>query len=228
MKLLKEFTKGDGSHWGLSDWYKEAEKELVETISAQEPFDTDWYSSKKEIASARIWSTDGKTINVAVSVTDDFDTIGKAERVTDWSIEKIRWALEDAWQEAERDREANEEYVGFKLVKHSNESSSWIETYLVNIGWGESLSPSGDYYHWWGWQHDENEKGEGIPYPKIPIDAVPLFEKWALAWTWGQAKEKSLRIGDWEMIPFRDKQPDKPEDPSDYVGMGWIGADGRP
>ena len=228
MKLLKAFSQGDGAHCGLSDWYADGEAELMAALSAHEPFDTDWYSSKKEIASARIWSMDGKTIRVAVSVSDDFDTIGKGERVADWSIEKIQWAIEDAWAEAQEDQEANAEYVGFSINKHSDEHSSWVETYLVNIGCGESTSPTGDYYHWWGWQHDQNEDGQDIPNPRIPKDAVPLFEKWATAWTWGQVKEKSLRIGDWEMIPFRDEPPGEYEDPSDYMGMGWIGRDGQP
>lgn len=227
MKVLKAFSQGDGAHCGLSDWYADGEAELIAALAAHEPFDTDWYSSKKEIASARIWSMDGKTIRVAVSVSDDFDTIGEGESYASWSIEKIQWAIQDAWAEAEKDQEANAEYVGFRINKHSDKSSC-VEYYLVDIGWGESTSPPGDCYHWWGWQHDQNSDGEGTPDPRIPTSTVVAFEKWAMSWCNGKTKEKTLRIGEWEMIPWRSRPPEAREDPSDYAGMGWVGRDGRP
>ena len=243
MKLLKAFSQGDGAHCGLSDWYADGEAELMAALAAHEPFNTDWYSSKKDlvkqlspvwIASARIWSMDGKTIRVAVSVSDDFDTIGKGESYASWSIEKIQWAIQDAWAEAAKDQEANAEYVGFSINKHSDEAfpglmhSSWVESYLVDIGWGESIFPPSDYYHWWGWQHDQNSDGEGTPDSRIPTSTVVAFEKWAMSWCNRATKEKTLRIGEWEMIPWRSHPPEAREDPSDYAGMGWVGRDGRP
>ena len=54
MKKLEAFQHGDGAHCGLSDWYEEGEAELTAVITERVPFDTGWYSSKKEIASARI------------------------------------------------------------------------------------------------------------------------------------------------------------------------------
>jgi len=229
MKLLQAFSQRDGAHWGLLDWYENGEAELKAALADHIPFDTGWYSSKKEIANARIWSEDGIKIKVEVFVSDDFDTIGLGYASTgEWLVDAIHACISNAWEKAEKDQEANAEYVGFKVVKHSDERFGWVETYLFNIGWGENLVPPGDYYHWWGWQNDQNSDGEGIPDPRIPTSTVVAFEKWAQSWCHGEIKEKTLRIGEWEIIPFCPRPPEAREDPSDYVGMGWVGRDGRP
>ena len=124
---------------------------------------------------------------------------------------------------AEQTRDENQDYEGFRVGREGR----WEETYLVNIGWGENLSPSGDNYHWWGWQHDGEDEGQGIPHPDIPVEIVQAFEKWAHNWAFGNTKEKSLKIGEWEITPWRDSIPMR-DDPSDYAGMGWIGRDGQP
>ena len=77
MKQLEAFQLGDGAHWGLSDWYSDGRAELEQALKEKVPFDTGWYSSKKEIASARIFSEDGVKIKVQASVSDDFDTEGR-------------------------------------------------------------------------------------------------------------------------------------------------------
>ena len=55
MKQLNAFQNGDGAHCGLSDWYSDGRAELEQALKEKIPFDTGWYSSKKEIASARIY-----------------------------------------------------------------------------------------------------------------------------------------------------------------------------
>lgn len=55
METLDAFKRGDGAHRGLSDWYDEKEAALRAALEAHLPFDTGWYGSKHEIASARIW-----------------------------------------------------------------------------------------------------------------------------------------------------------------------------
>ena len=82
MKILNAFQNGNGAHCGLSDWYKEGEAQLTAALAERVPFTTGWYSSKKEIASARIWSEDGVKIKVEVSVSDDFDTQGELPQRT--------------------------------------------------------------------------------------------------------------------------------------------------
>lgn len=224
MKKLTAFQQGDGAHWGLSDWYEEGEEQLKEALEDHKPFDTGWYSSKKEIASARIWSEDGIKIKVEASVSDDFDTEGLGYSSTDyWSVDAIVKCISTAWKKAEQARDENQEYEGFRIGREGR----WEETYLVNIGWAESVFPPGDNYHWWGWQHDETESHEGIPHPDIPLEAVQAFEKYAHNWAYGRTEEKSLKIGDWEITPWRDQIPAQ-EDPSDYRGMGWVDDRGRP
>lgn len=231
MQTLQAFAHGDGAHCGLSDWYDEQEQALKDALAAHEPFDTGWYSSKKEIASARIWSKNGQKLQVEVSVSDDFDTIGTGYEVAEeWSLEGVDRAISRAWEKADADRESNQEYCGFSVLKHSGKSAAWEETYLINIGWSENLEPSGDNYHWWGWQHDGTDEGQGIPHPDIPVTTVTEFEKWAHNWAFGrlEGEQKSLRIGNWEIKPWNDDPPSVPEDPNDYIGMGWVDSRGRP
>ncbi len=161
MKTLDAFQHGDGAHCGLSDWYEEGEAQLAAVLANHAPFDTGWYSSKKEIASARIWSEDGIKIKVEASVSDDFDTTGWGYiSTTDWGLNAIRNAISFAWDKAEKDRNANQEYEGFRIGRDGR----WEETYLINIGWGENLAPPGDNYHWWGWQYDGEDEGQGVPH----------------------------------------------------------------
>jgi hypothetical protein len=226
VKTLEAFQHGDGAHCGLSDWYKDGEVELAAALADHAPFDTGWYSSKKEIASARIRSEDGIKIKVEVSVSDDFDTEGLGYAGTDdWTLDAIASAISKAWDKAEAARDENQEYEGFRIGRNGR----WEETYLVNIGWGENLSPPGDNYHWWGWQYDGADDTVGVPHPDIPLETVQAFEKWANNWAWGRlpAENNSLQIDDWTITPWRDERP-QPDDPSDYAGMGWIGHDGRP
>ena len=224
MRKLKTFTQGDGAHCGLSDWYDDGETELAAALADHTPFDTGWYSSKKEIASARIWSEDGIKIKVEVSVSDDFDTLGGGYASTnEWTIDAIHACISNAWDKAELDRGENQEFEGFRVGREGR----WEETYLVSIGWGENLSPPGDNYHWWGWQYDGADDTVGVPHPDIPVEIVQAFEKWANDWAFYRIEEKSLTVGEWTITPWRDTRP-QPEDPNDYAGMGWVGHDGRP
>lgn len=223
MKQLEAFQHGDGAHWGLSDWYSDGRAELEQALKNRVPFDTGWYSSKKEIASARIFSQDGVKIKVEASVSDDFDTEGNGYvSIDEWTLDAIEQAVGKAWMKAEEARNDNQEYEGFRVGR----AGRWEETFLINIGWGENLSPSGDNYHWWGWQFDE-ENGHGKPDPAIPLETVQAFEKWAHDWCFRFVNEKSLTLGEWTITPWRDNRP-LPEDPNDYAGMGWVGRDGRP
>lgn len=227
MKKLDAFQKGDGAHCGLSDWYEDGEAQIVAALAAHEPFDTGWYSSKKEIASARIRSEDGAKIKVDVSVTDDFDTPGSGyASTTTWTVDAVQDCISTAWSKADNDRDDNQEYEGFGIIDHSQTFASWVETYLLPRGWAESLEPSGDNYHWWGWQYDELD-GQSVPDPRIPLPAVAAFEWWAANWMNGKNVGDSLRIGDWEIRPWRDTPPVY-EDPNDYRGMGWVDDRGRP
>lgn len=224
MKILNAFQNGNGAHCGLSDWYKEGEAQLTAALAERVPFTTGWYSSKKEIASARIWSEDGVKIKVEVSVSDDFDTQGLGyASTTDWTIDAVQQCISIAWDKAEQARDEAQEFEGFRIGRDGR----WEETFLINIGWGENLSPPGDNYAWWGWQYDGADDTVGVPHPDIPLETVQAFEKYANDWAFYRTDEKSLTIGEWTITPWRDERP-KPDDPSDYVGMGWVGSDGRP
>ena len=173
---MKEFQYGNGAHCGLTDWYPECEAALQAAIDARQPFDTGWYSSKKEIASARIWS-DGETITAEVSVSDDFDTEGTGEAFTNaWTLESVADTVMSAWDQASENKTDNEAYTGFSI---HDATGAWIECYVM--GNGEYDTPPGDYYHWWGWQHDEKDD-VGIPDPRIPAEAVMAFEEFVNDW----------------------------------------------
>jgi len=200
MKLLNAFQHGDGAHCGLSDWYERGEAELAAALADHAPFDTGWYGSKKEIASARIWSENGVVVKVDVSVSDDFDTEGFGYSSTDnWTLAAVAKAVGNAWHMAEKERKDNQEYAGFRIGR----GGQYEETYLVNVGEDENPVPPGDYYHWWGWQHHETKSGQGIPHPAIPAEIVKAFEKWAQDWAFGYHKKKKLQIGKWTIIPWK-------------------------
>ena len=221
MKLLDAFKHGDGAHCGLSDWYPENEAALRAALQAHEPFDTGWYASKKEIATARIRSEDGIKIKVEVSVSDDFDTEGLGYSSTDrWDLQAVEDEVSMAWTKAEEAQEDNQPFDGFSVGRDGR----WEETLILSDGTYDT--PPGDNYYWWGWQHDEKDE-VGIPNPDIPMPIVAAFENWAHKWMYGNAEGNEFRIGAWSIRPWRDKAPSF-EDPSDYRGMGWVGDDGRP
>jgi hypothetical protein len=222
MKELKAFRNGDGAHCGLSDWYEDGEAELKAALDAHEPFDTGWYSSKKEIAAARIRSEDGVTIKIDVSVSDDLETEGSGYMsITEWTLDAVAQAIGQAWDKADKDQEDNAPYTGFSLMHNGR----CIEYYL--LGDGTYDTPPGDYYHWWGWQHDELD-GQDLPPPDLPLPAAAAFENWARRWAHGLTKDASCVIGAWSLQPWKDAKQFAYEDPNNYVGMGWVGQDGRP
>ena len=195
MQKLEAFQRGDGAHCGLTDWYEENEEALKAALDTHAPFDTGWYSSKKEIASARIRSSDGQTIKVEVSVSDDFDTEGSGSNTTtEWTLEAVAAAVDAALGEADEDRKNNEPYVGFSI---HDSTGAWIETYILSAG--EYDTPPGDYYYWWGWQYDEKDE-VGIPDPLIPADAVSAFEAYVKHGNWSE----ELTINGWTIRPWRD------------------------
>ena len=195
MKTLDAFQRGDGAHCGLTDWYPENEAALKAALDAHEPFDTGWYSSKKEIASARIWSDDGDSINIEVSVSDDFDTDGMGRRrIKEWSFDEVASSVREAWDSADEDRKDNEPYVGFSI---HDSTGAWIESYLLNAG--EHDKPPGDNYHWWGWQHDEVHD-LGIPHPDIPADAVAAFDAYVATGNWSEP----LTVSGWTIRKWKD------------------------
>lgn len=162
----------DGSHRGLSDWYPEIEQGIQEALNRGPRADwtTGRWGSKHEIASAEITCIDG-TLYIAASTSDDFDTegVGRLEIPHTTDIEKVKEAVDEAWNLADEDRKQNREYRGFSVLK-GGPGGSWVETYIANFSeWG-SDSPPGDNYHEWGWQ------GEC----KIPREVREKLEDWAI------------------------------------------------
>ncbi len=211
--LIPEFQSGDGAHCGLADWYPEKEKALAAALATGKPFDTGWYGSKKEIASARVYSPDGRRVCVEASVSDDFDTegVGSAEVRGKPTLEKISEAIYKAWDEAEECQKGNRAYIGFKVLarkrvygsyvggKPQGEgrmADSWVETLILPQGDGCYFDrPPGDSYHQWGWQHD----GE-----KIPKATRDQLDDWAQDYRDGNAKGDSLTVGKWTIKPWND------------------------
>lgn len=196
MKTLKAFVAGDGSKWGLTDWYEEKQKALVRAIKRGKPFDTGWYASKKEIASGRVYC-DGKLITVEASVTDDFDTPGRAQVSfkRPFSLKKTIAAMEAAYDMARQDRKNNQVYRGYSILKNG----VWVETYLVNCS--EYDTPPGDFYYFWGWQSGEHTDGaKPDPALRIPAKTRKAFEAFAHS-----MKDGSLQMAKWEIHNWDDE-----------------------
>lgn len=213
MKQLEAFKSGDGAHCGLTDWYPKKEEALEQALKSGEPFDTGWYASKKEIASARIYrASKDKEVRVEVSVSDDFDTYGMGSAMligpNPKSTEQARRAIHKAWAEAEKNQKDNRTYRAYSIIKHEKSGcTAWVDTYLVNT---EGMdSPTGDNYHFWGWQSDpcdehptdknvivfrDNQGEKPSPKLRIPKKTIEAFEDHAQS-----LKKTNLRIGKWEI-----------------------------
>lgn len=166
-------TWGDGSKWGVSDWYETLEAAITAALARGKGYawTTGWYSSKKEIASACVTQRGGE-ITVEVSVSDDFDTEGRGERTIRLTknLDRIREALDSAYADANRDRRGNEVYAGFSVGR----GDRWEYTLILPEGDGYLMdSPPGDHYHRWGWQ--EVEEGEDRPAAISADDAESLL-----------------------------------------------------
>ena len=118
----------DGSHCGLTDWYGEHEAALAKALTGKKDFDTGWYSSKKEIASARITRCNGKVI-VEVSVSDDFDTVGRGERevTSPVTLDSIREAIDKAWEDAEDDQKESTNGTVNTVLAQLKTLKEWAE-----------------------------------------------------------------------------------------------------
>lgn len=229
--LASVFGSGDGAHCGLTDWYEDKEAALKAALESGQPFDTGWYSSKKEIASARI-SSDGQLVFIQVSVSDDFDTEGMGEATipAPASLEAVAQAISRAWEEAEGDQKDNQQYAGYSLIHHTTRIPEWrraehsfpretrkryptkvpqcLDYFIVPAGdYDYSVPPPGDNYSFWGWQNDVEGEGANCVDEGIPPSTVAKFEEFAT-----QLESGSLRIGDWEIKSW-DKDEHKGEAP---------------
>lgn len=199
MNKLKSFTRGDGAHCGLTDWYPNGERAIRRALrkGRAHPWTTGWYSSKKEIACASISNVPGEGIRVEVSVSDDFDTPGMGEDLmpfrgrlkTSHQVEFIRDAIHRAWELAAADQRANALYRGFSIY----ERNAWVLTYVAPAGDGCHFdSPPGDNYHEWGWQ-DECE---------TPKKIKKVFEEWIHDLK-SYEENASLTVGKYTIKPWR-------------------------
>lgn len=231
MRTLKEFESGDGAHCGLTDLYPEKEAALVAALKSGKPFDTGWFSSKKEIASARVWS-DNKYVHCEASVSDDFDTEGMGSAIAGAAheakdIADVYSAIDRAWDEAIEAQKDNQQYRGYSLIHYSTKIPEWrkadnvypkekrkryarkmpqfMDYYIVpSIGADDLLdSPPGDAHHFWGWQNDcrENMEGEGS---KCVEDGIPESTVAAFEKFASECGDGSMRIGDWEIKAWED------------------------
>ena len=145
----------DGAKWGLTDLYEDFEDHVLSALREGEDFDTGWYSSKKECASARMIFS-GDEIRVQVSVTDDFDTDGFAERskvvesfTPEEHLKAAKILVDLAWESALLCQSDNATVLMFKITHRGR----WVETFLAPVGDGHNFkSPPGDCYHRWGFQ----------------------------------------------------------------------------
>lgn len=180
-----EFPKGSFSgcnqtKWGATDFYGQDRATILAAMRSGLDFETPWLSCKKEILSTRI-SRKGVKTTVKVSVSDDFDTPGMGEasrrivahsRISDESILRALEKLGDeAHDKAERDRKCNQDYIGYS-VGPDEKPYPWVLTYLVNGG--GCNTPSGDNYHWWGWQEVETDEETDEPAPHPPEERIPV------------------------------------------------------
>lgn len=171
-------TWNDGAHCGLTDWYPELEAAITAALARGKGYawTTDWYGSKKEIASACI-SQRGGEVMVEVSVSDDLDTPGRGERTIRFTknLDRIRDAIIAAWEEAEGDQRDSRLYAGFSVGR----GRKWEHTLILPCGFGCDMeTPPGDNYHCWGWVDEED--GETAP-AAIPAETAAKLRQWAEA-----------------------------------------------
>jgi hypothetical protein len=211
LRPLPSFAKGDGAHCGLTDWYPKQERALKRALKKGKPFTTGWYSSKKEIASAMINRTD-RSVEVHVSVSDDFDTeghwAGSIKPTTD--LEKIRELIFKIWDKAGEAQKANRAYRGFAVYRNKRIYSLYMGgepvgkshirpacvTYLI-LPWGDAITynfatPPGDNYHAWGFQDGG-----------IPKTVQTKLREWAEDYLW--AKDQSVKeftVGKFTIKPW--------------------------
>ena len=216
----KIFGAGDGAHCGLADWYPENESALEAALSSGKGFTTDWYASKKEIASACISSADGKSILIEVSVSDDFDTEGYgSERIeAPATLEDVANAIYRVWDCALAAQKDGRLYAGYSLILHTAKIPEWLKSdcvipretrkryprkrplcvdYYIACLDGDLDVPPGDNYYYWHWQNDVDGDGARCLEKGIPKSTVRQFEEFA-----NNQSNGSLRIGDWEIASW--------------------------
>lgn len=193
---------GDGSKWGVSDWYEDLESEIVACLAKGKDFSwtTGWYASKKEVQSACI-TCEGGTITCEALCSDDLDQEGRASRTFPFTqdLDVIREALDNAADEAEGDRADTACYLGYAIYgnckpKGLQQGEWWVETYLFPVGDGcEMDAPPGDNYHKWGWQHEDS---------KMPPRVRRRLEKWITRHAMGDTKQKQFTCDGWRVKPW--------------------------
>lgn len=151
-------THYDGAHWGLSDWYPEIEHGIAEALASdKKQWTTGWYSSKKEIASARVTFQDG-VLTVEATCSDDFDTEGFGSTTSSVmpTLDELRTMVDEALDEAVESRRSNSPVELWSIQKRIRKTNpamwKWVETYLVNVGYDDDSGPPGNSYGHWGWQ----------------------------------------------------------------------------
>jgi hypothetical protein len=175
-------TWNDGAKWGVSDWYEKLETAIVAALARGRgaAWTTDWYGSKKEIASACLTCAGGE-ITAEASVSDDLDTPGHGSVTIPFTrnLDKLRAALDAAHDAAAGDQRENRVYAGF-TVGHGDH---WEYTLILPAGDGSTYDvPPGDNYHRWGWQEvdDCEDGGEGGDHPaEIPAEVATALKAWA-------------------------------------------------
>ena len=195
-------TWNDGAHCGLTDWYPPLEAAITAALARGKGYawTTGWYGSKKEIASACITQRNGE-ITVEVSVSDDFDTPGRGERMIRFTnnLDRIRDAITAAWEEAEGDQRDNRVYAGFSVGR----GDRWEFTIILPVGDGHRMDvPPGDNYHCWGWQ--DVEGGEERP-AAIPAAAAERLVSWAERFLGGGAKRRKFTNAGWTITAWGDE-----------------------
>lgn len=215
-KFMEVFQHGDGAHCGISDLYPEHQAALEKALASGKPFDTGWFSSKKEIVTGRVWS-DGQTVTCEASCSDDFDTQGKGEAEaypasgTVVLFADVVRALDDALDQAGKNKTANEPYAGFSIHHakrcwsvysggkpqgKSHIAQAWIETLIMPRGDGHEMeTPPGDNYHTWGWQQDG----------KVPQKVRDVLYRWAENFLAGKKVGGKRTVDGWTIKPWKDE-----------------------
>lgn len=195
MTFVVKHSGCDGSHRGLADWYDDLERGIVLALAQGPKFQwtTGWYSSKHEIACAKISGSGSGMLCVEASVSDDFDTEGCGQTFIPHTqdLDEIRQAIYKAWDEACENKRDNEMFAGYSVIGKSENMNwnGWIETYLKPQGDGWYLDePPGDNYFEWGWQNEAVD---------IPDDVREALRKWADENDEGEFEYKGYTIKPW-------------------------------
>lgn len=185
---------GAGVHYGPADFCVLHERVLHGALGSTEDFSTGWYSSRKELLTAKV-TREGWALTLEVSVSGDSGAGGMglvmleitSDQHPEELFDRVSEGLDRAWNLAEEDRRWRERGVEFKITMVDSGSKIQVETIILPKDGDTSCPPGGDDFREWGFQ------GEAEP-GSIPMEILDKFFRWATGYMNGKTDRSGLVV----------------------------------